>query len=639
MKKILSIFLLLVMATLLASCAKKTDAPKTNNKTTTKANVTTALVTTTKNNETTKNITTTLDAQASEDAMNNFFDKLYEYNYSIEAQDFLKINIYSNDLVYFDYEKYYDEAYFTINTDETFRGVIRDKGSYSIDFYGEGDATDILYKYLPNYWIEYSDYNIWNIITNSVDNPLEYTFSSDSFIKETIGSTYLGLGPTAIAGIKEMVLTLDNVNPTQAVLSLKYIDNGQLSPVEESKTITINLGIGEKEELPIDEWVDNPNRVYPSAKIKWNSEDEANFNVAFNQGYNINDLMPFPEFATYAFILDNESLYYNGILEFRDKKASEDDMNEYITQLVNVHHFTKETETDMYGNTKEAYHKQIDDFGNGYYAYSSIYIEYDEGINITVRKYYNHKLYNGLDSLNTLITDKNFASFDASDDILSVDTTDFTYEYIEGWANLFTYDLVIDVMMEFKDSSDIDSYMSSYITKLTNDKYVHDETNKILTFSSESYKNTLIYQINPQTNVLMMQIKSEKFITDDEISAKLTESRFPSMDLTEIDSICKNITPLYRILYGQVHKNVYLISLTFKTLDERNAFLNDYIDGKCMKQGFDIVSPVYARVPHKTNAYYNETEKLILCFNYPEDSLSVSLQLIEAKSDFEPLSE
>ena len=92
----------------------------------------------------------------------------------------------------------------------------------------------------------------------------------------------------------------------------------------------------------------------------------------------------------------------------------------------------------------------------------------------------------------------------------------------------------------------------------------------------------------------------------------------------------------FRIHYVQTHKNVYLISLTFETLEERNAFLDSYVDDKCSKAGFEFVSPYYARVPHKTFAYYNETEKLILCFNYPEDSLQVSLHLIECMPDFEP---
>ena len=625
MKKLFSVFLLLALTLLLASCGKKTDAPTTNN------------ITTTKKNDTTAVVTTTQKRVDSEVAINNFLDKLFEFNYSIEAEDFLKISIFSEDLIYFDFVDYYDEVYATVNTDETFRCVI--KGENKISFFNEGTAAEVLFTYLPNYWESYANYNIWNILTNSVENPLEFTFANDAYIKEIVGSTYLGIGQTAIAGIKEMMLYLNDENPTSATISVKYVDNGQLSPKEETRTLTITFGIEKTETLPVDEWINNPNREYPQAKTAWDEEDEACFSVAFNQGYDVDALMPFPTFATYSFILDSESLYYNGILEFRDKNATLSDAQAYANSLSTTYGFIKETETDMYGNTKEAYHKQIDDFGNGYYAYSSIYVEYDEGVNITTRKYYNHKDYEGLDSLNTLVTEKNFPTFDSSTDIISINTTDFTYEYIEGWANLFTYDLVIDVLVEFKDEADINSYIMAYINKLTTNNFVYNEATSSAAYESEAYKNTLRFMIDNQSCTLWMQIKSEKFITDDEISSMLVASRFPAMDLSEIDSICKNITPLYRILYGQTHNNVYLISLTFETLEERNAFLDDYIDDKCNKAGFEFVSPNYARVPHKTLAYYNATEKLILCFNYPEDSLQVSLHLIECAPTFEPFEE
>ena len=236
-----------------------------------------------------------------------------------------------------------------------------------------------------------------------------------------------------------------------------------------------------------------------------------------------------------------------------------------------------------------------------------------------------------------MISDKNFDSLESSSNILKVTSIDHTYEYIEGLANLFTYDLVLDVKMEFSEEADVSSYINGYLSGLLEEGYKYNEDQTMVTFESEEYKNTVIFSANTITNELMLQFKSERFITDSEIGDKLVESRFPRMDLSNIDSVCKNITPLYKILYGQVHKNVYLITLSFDTLEERNAFLVDYVDNKIMNSGFDFVSPDYARVPHKSLAYYNETKKLILCFNTPNDSLSVSLQLIECSSDFMPL--
>ena len=623
MKKIFIISLLLVFV--LCSCNKTTKDDNTTKET--KTNNTT---------ETTKEIETktSIDSEA---AINNFLDKLNEFKYNITSENFLTISVYSTTLVYYDYAYYLDEAYVTVNGDETFKAVIDDDNQYELKFFNEGIAVDTLYELLPNYWIDYAGNNIWNILTNSTDNPLEFTFMNDPFIKESIGTRYLGLGQTAVAGIKEMVLVLDKENPSTATISVKYIDNGQLSPTEENRTIIISFDITRPESIATDEWVNNNDREYPAVKNEWDDEDITCFNIVFNQGYNVNDLMPFPDFVSYSFILDHDALYYDGVLEFRDKHATIDDVNAYITSLTTEHGFTKVQEKDINGQTKKAYHKQIDDFGDGYYAYSSIYFEYNNGVKIIVRKYYNYKEYEGLDTTNTLISDKNFDSLESSSNILKVTSIDHTYEYIEGLANLFTYDLVLDVKMEFSEEADVSSYINGYLSGLLEEGYKYNEDQTMVTFESEEYKNTVIFSANTITNELMLQFKSERFITDSEIGDKLVESRFPRMDLSNIDSVCKNITPLYKILYGQVHKNVYLITLSFETLEERNAFLVDYVDNKIMNSGFDFVSPDYARVPHKSLAYYNETEKLILCFNTPNDSLSVSLQLIECSSDFMPL--
>ena len=613
---------------MLSSCNKKNKKPDDTKTTITESETNTGTPTTT---TTPEESNTGIDSEV---AINNFIEKLDNYNYKIES-DFVNIKVYSESLIYFEY-KNDKEVYMTVNEDETFKGYLNDGvlQKDSISFFDEGLASDILSESLPNAWAYYTG-NIWDILTNSVDNPLYYTFVNDSLIKNQIGAKFLGFGQTKIGGIREITLELDKETPETAKITVTYIDASQLNPKEEKAQVLITLDYDRPKSLPTDSWVDDDERVYPSAPKNWTDTDITALTAIFDAGYGIADIIPFPSFATYSNKVYTDDVFTTGILTIRDKNATESAVDDYAQKLISVYGYELETEKFIDGSTREAYHKQIKDFGDGFYAYASIYVGYDTtGATIEIKKYYNYKEYDGFTALNNLITNVGFPSLLAYDDS-TVKAYDHTYEYIESWANLFTYDLVCETSIKLNTEVDAAEYFDQYVALLKGVGYSYNEETKTLKYSCEAYENTLIFNIDAANNEIRAQFKSEKFITMSQLSEKFKSIGFPELNLSNSDSKAKSITGLYKVLYGQEHKNVYLVNMSFETIEDKIEFLDDYVS-VIGDSGFEAVSPEYARVPHKEYAYYNATKKLILCFNFQQGSNNISLHFIQAANDFEP---
>ena len=213
--------------------------------------------------------------------------------------------------------------------------------------------------------------------------------------------------------------------------------------------------------------------------------------------------------------------------------------------------------------------------------------------------------------------------------------TDYTYEYIESWANLFNYDLVFRVVLTFNKNADIEEYLDDYKELLINSGYKLDESANAYRYKTEEFENSILFNIDSTNNMVYMQFKAETFLSDEAIMNALKDSGFPTFDISSIDSTSKEVTDMYSVLYNQEHDYVYIVSLNFESVEEVNTFLDEYIINTLCNSGFESVSPEYARVPHKDFAYYNETKKLIVCFNYTNQGF-ISLHFIDAASDFQP---
>ena len=78
---------------------------------------------------------------------------------------------------------------------------------------------------------------------------------------------------------------------------------GITAKCSEAADVDILITFGEAESDPRAEaWMKDPDRAYPEARTEWGT-DEIHLNAVFLPGYGLT-AVPFPDFATYAFTLD-----------------------------------------------------------------------------------------------------------------------------------------------------------------------------------------------------------------------------------------------------------------------------------------------------------------------------------------------
>ena len=579
------------------------------------------------------------DGQTVDDevAMENFFDKLAACDYSISS-DFISISVYSEDLVYFDYADVLktDCAYMTVNENETFYCEIADNALIedSISFYDDSVAADAIFGQLPYCWVYVSEGNIWNSFTNVVEEDLKYLIINND-VKLQIAESYAGIGTMFLSRVDEAYLTLDKEDPTTANILLSFTEQ-EYQPLADVE-ITISFGVERPSVLPTDSWANDPERAYPDPQTEWNSADEVAFVVVFNQGYDIEtELLPFPDFATYAFKRDAAAVQNLKQIRIRDSRATEKDLADYVKKLKD-NGFKEAVEAYSDGTVIDCYQKQVDDFGDGFYSYSSVTLGFDDGIDIVCKKYYNYKTYEGIEDINALIESKRFVALSQKEGISDYKAYDFTFEYVEGLAGLFAYDLVLDVEMAFDDPDTAEKYVGDYLALLTESGYT---TKNGVNYVYETEENQNKFEYNPgyvTAGVLQFRFKSQVYLGDEQANAAITEAGFPSVELEKYDSTTKEITSTYRYLYNLVHDKVYLVTLTFDTVDDAYDFLDLYLDGKLLPNEYYMVDPMRVKVPYKDLAYYNEDKGLIVALVDPTGATTISLTFIKVAEGFEPL--
>ena len=271
----------------------------------------------------------------SEIAMNNFFDRITEPDYEINNPDYLKIVANSEDLVYFDYledELYSDFAVMTVNNEDTFQGFYTNNGMRNITYLKEGKAFDVAGVRLLSTWIDIVGGNIWDCFYNDPDNPLRFTSNDINIKLQVLKYTPYG-ADFAIGKMKDVVLLLDNEDPTSAIISFDFDDN--MSYFEYTE-INVSFGNTEPEARAL-AWMNDPNKEYPEAMTDW-GEFEFYLDSVFLMGSG-KTALPFPEFATYAFRLDEQAFSNYDEIYIRDSRATFQGMGNYVTKLINEHGF------------------------------------------------------------------------------------------------------------------------------------------------------------------------------------------------------------------------------------------------------------------------------------------------------------
>ena len=564
----------------------------------------------------------------SETAMQNFLTKIGEGNYAMNASGYLKTTAHSKDLVYFDFAdegSYSDFAVMSVNG-EVFQGRLTDDGVTDVAFIKEGTALDAAGRKLPNYWLSdaLSKGNIYNLFYNDTVDPLKFV-SYDENLKKTVLS-YVGYGETALKSMHEVYLTLDQEDPTAAHLQALMDDDEVARIYWDDIDILITFG-NTVSDSRADAWMQDP--VYPEARTEWSEADIFIFNSVFLPGYG-EAAVPFLPFASYALYINQDDFVFTDSVEIRDSHASEEDLDEYIA-ILTQNGFSAVTE-----DGRTCYRRLLREETR---CYSSIYLEYDSGLNLTAEKYYEFPVYDGLDDINGVITANGYPALPATDDLTGFHATDTRDEQTESWLYFYDYKTVLYVNAHFTDHDKAAAYLESYAEELLRNGYTPsyadgDAESEIDLYESQDGSASFRYHFDdsdPETVTLLF--KAEKCLSASEAQAILEREGFPKFDFSAYVT-GRDHTRFEKVMYGKTYKSATTMTMTFESSEKAEAFLDELV--KALEAAGFLRTPPSDLGSNKTNGYTNEATAMGVAFDlYPDEDTGEASIFFDFKSGIE----
>ena len=579
-------------------------------------------------------------SDASERAMENFLSKLEAGDYVIDCEDnLIRATVFSDDLVYYnlnirDGENTYDGfALMTVNGTETFMGYLGEESVDHISFAGEGKAFDLakelelpsLKSKLPNHWIDAAEGNIWNLFYNDPENALRFSSSGDEL--KLFAQMYAGIGDMAMPRMQEVYLELDAEDPAEAHVRTSFSEG---YPAIKDVDIVITFG-GAETDARAEAWMNDPDREYPEARTEWGAE-VVDLNAVFLPGYG-EKAVPFPDFATYAFMIDISRILSDDLISIRDCRATEEDMERYAEKL-----------------EKEGF-KAVEEDGRMFYrlmlreeykCWSSIELEYENGARITAKKYYDLPKYEGRDAINAELGKLGYPELPGNDHISGYSAVDTAYELTEGWLYLFDYESVMYADFRYDDRTAAEDYLYAYVGSLegfvpdaSGEEDEYDEAETYLGEEAEiPARFTLLraededvyyrlrlptgmrsfkYRFNEDGETVSLLFKSEKYVPAEDVDVMLAEAGFPEVDLGAYE-LCRDLVKFGKTMFGQDYDLDLFVSLKFGSPADAEAFLDSYI-GDLRDGSFDITNPGSVSM-NRTTAYSKESGDKLLVFGF-----------------------
>ena len=550
-------------------------------------------------------------AEISERAMENFLAKLEEGNYVIHADDYLKTTVFSRDQVWFDYaEDMYDDFAVVSVDDESFQGYLTADGLTEVSYLGEGQAIEAAKEKLPNIWTDenVSGGNIYNLFYNSQEEPLTFVSHEDAVKQSLAGFT--GIGSAAARLMHEVFLVLDNEDPSVVHLQAEIDDDPVARMSFDDVDLVISFGDAESEPSA-EAWMSDP--VYPEAEQEWSESDKFILNSVFLPGYG-EAALPFPSFASYAFKIDEENFVSDDEVRIRDPRATEEDMDEYISLLLNEG-FSGTEETGEDG-TVRTYYRRI--LREDYKCYTSVDLQYNDGVDLVAKKYYDFPVCDGLDEINGVIGSYGFTALPDSSNFTSVKGTDRANELTESWLYFFDYDLVLYVNIEFGDSDELLAYLEDYEKTLPEAGFEPVRLNgdeEIDRYESSNGLSSFKYHFEDDGTVSLLY-KAEHYITPEEAEAKIAEAGFPAIDLAD-NAISRDLKAFRKVQYGLDNKAFLTVGETFESAGEAEDYLSRYEEA-LNAAGFDRENPAVAG-SNKQVALVNEEKGFVIGIDFFEN--------------------
>ena len=273
-------------------------------------------------------------------------------------------------------------------------------------------------------------------------------------------------------------------------------------------------------------------------------------------------------------------------------------------------------------------------------CYSSIAVGYDNGMNITAKKYYDFPKYEGLDEINGQITANGYPALSETDVMTDITATDTRFEQTESWLYFYDYNINLYVYGKYEDQDKVTEYLDAYAAGLVNDGYSPvyvdgDEESEIDHYRSEDESMTFRYHFEDDGETVILLFKAEKCLTADETKAMLSEAGFPDIDLSAYVT-GRDHTRFQKVMYGKTYDSAVSLSMKFAATEDAESYL-DKLAAALEDDGFYRV-PASEMGSSKSNGYTNEDKGIGVAFDLlPGDDGGESYIYFEFKSgiDFE----
>lgn len=617
-------------------------------------------------------------AELSETALTNFFSKIAAGNYVMEFKDHVKISVVSEDLVVYEYGEdygigfgdgiaYYEMAIATVNGRETFNLFYGERGAKQVFFSGEGKARELtsagkgsqyVATRLPDYWNDpaVAEGNIWNLFTNDPENPYRFVATDYAGVMADSMQIIAGIGDNAMGRMQEIYLELNGSDPTEAHLKTSFASG--LTPIPDVD-ITITFG-GATAEARASAWMNDPDREVPAAKTGWTQTDGMNLNAVFLPDYGMT-AVPFPCFATYAFVLDITRILSDDEVTLRDCRATERDLQDYIGQL------TAAGFAPVEGSGGGIYRKMLRE---DYHCSSELALQYDGGVTVVARKSYDFPTCEGLAAINGKITPLGYPALPENAALSDFSGVDRAYELIESWLYFFDYDADLYVSFRYDDRAAAEEYLSAYIAALEeagfalayNEEeenygafdpdgvgasrpevgraalltYLPDEDNY---YKRRSATGLQTFRFRFGEGGVDLLFKSEKYVLADECESRTAAAGFPAFDVPDGNyESARDLRRFQKVMYGKDLSLCLGVSLSFEKAPDAaesataRAFLDGLFDGTLIPAGFAPATPdddVTVNKPYKffrDETVDNSTVRYIVGLDYSDDLTIVNLE-------------
>ena len=599
MKKLIAILLVSALLCLLAACAGNETAPAESD--------TGEPASSGSETVPEENTESEPDSEvSSEKAMENFLSRVLEGNYVIDAGDFLRISVASNEQVVFDYgdDAHSDFAVMSLEN-EAFQAFLTEDGVENLFFVGEGQAVDAASSRLLNGWLdeEVSGGNIYNLFYNDVENPLRFSSHEDA-VKSTLIS-FAGYSDSALRLMHDVYLTLDAEDPASVRLEAEVDDDIAARINYDDIDVTVTFG-GAESDGRVEAWLQSPS--YPEARTGWTDADVMILNSVFLPGYG-EEAVPFPTFASYALLMDQESFLINDEVSLRDARASEKDVADYAALLLKEG-FEKVEETGADGVSRVFYRRLLRE---DYHVYSSISIEYRDGADLAARKYYEMPAYEGLAAINGVISGYGYPALPELPEGVAMQARDAADELTESWLYFFDYELNLYDEISFENNDQALAYIEAYEKAILDAGFVtvisDEESGEIDRYDSPNGFRSFRYHFEDDGATVTFLFKSERYIAEAEAEKLIRDAGFPPIDLTAGET-CRDLTRFQKVQYGADYKKFLSVGESFDDAAAAESYMDAYA-ALLDEAGFLRVNPENVG-GSKPIAFYNEDLRMLV---------------------------